>query len=55
VESHWEEEGVAHADGRPRRKYYAVRVEGSTALQEAMERFRALGLRASSVAPEAMG
>jgi len=55
VESHWEEEGVAHADGRPRRKYYEVTAEGSTALREALERFGALGLRASTATPEAIG
>jgi DNA-binding PadR family transcriptional regulator len=55
VDSHWEEEGVARADGRPRRKYYEVTAEGSTALREAMERFGALGLRASTVTPEAIG
>ena len=55
VESRWEEKGVAYADGRPRRKYYEVTAEGSTALQAAMERFGALGLRASSAAPEVVG
>jgi DNA-binding PadR family transcriptional regulator len=52
VESHWEEEGVAHLEGRPRRKYYEVTAEGSTALLEAIERFGALGLRPTSVVPE---
>jgi PadR family transcriptional regulator PadR len=55
VESHWEEEGVAHAEGRPRRKYYEVTAEGSTALLEAIERFGALGLRPPSVVPEVSG
>jgi len=55
VESHWEEESVAHTEGRPKRKYYEVTAEGSTALREAIERFGALGLRASSGAPEAGG
>jgi DNA-binding PadR family transcriptional regulator len=54
VESHWEE-GVAHSDGRPKRKYYEVTAEGSMALREAMERFGALGLRPPAVAPEASG
>ena len=46
VESYWEEEKVARAESRPRRKYYRVTTEGSGALQEAMERFTAIGLRA---------
>ena len=53
VEVHWEEEDVAHSDGRPRRKYYEVTAEGSTALQAGMERFGAIGLRAPSAVAKA--
>jgi len=52
IESHWEEKGVAHSEGHPRRKYYEVTAEGSTALLEAIERFGTLGLRLTAVVPE---
>ncbi len=55
VASRWEEEGPAHSNGRPRRKYYRVTAEGSDALREAMERFEAIGLRTSTVTPKTTG
>lgn len=44
VRSRWEDEGVAEAEGRPRRRYYEVTPEGTRALAEALTRFRAMGL-----------
>ena len=55
VESQWEEEGPAHSDGRPRRKYYRVTAEGSEALRGAMEHLQAIGLRTPAVTPKATG
>ncbi len=55
AESHWEEEDLAHSDGRPRRRYYRITTEGSVALREAMERFGAIGLRTPSVTPKVTG
>lgn len=37
VFSRWEEEGSAHADGRPARRYYEASKEGKTALVTARE------------------
>ena len=55
VESRWEEEGVAHSEGRPRRKYYEVMADGSTALSEAIERYGTLGLRPPRAVQEGSG
>ena len=55
VESRWENEGAAHSDGRPRRKYYRVTAEGMEALREAMEHFQAIGLRTPAVTPKTTG
>ena len=50
----WEDDAAARADRRPRRKYYELTLAGEAALRDAMERFRAMGLRASgSPEPEA--
>lgn len=38
VESEWEDETVAKAAGRPRRRYYRITPEGARALSEALER-----------------
>lgn len=38
VESEWEDENTARADGRPRRRYYRLTPEGARALAEALER-----------------
>jgi DNA-binding PadR family transcriptional regulator len=40
--SKWEKERVAHADARPRRKYYEPTRAGREALAEAMKRYRLL-------------
>jgi len=42
VESEWEDEREAKADGRPRRRYYRVTPEGARALHEALERLGVL-------------
>jgi len=42
VSSVWEKERVAHADARPRRKYYELTPAGRDALAEAMKRYRLL-------------
>lgn len=42
VESEWEEEDVAHAAGRPARKYYSLTAAGAGALSELVQRFRGL-------------
>jgi PadR family transcriptional regulator PadR len=44
VTSDWEDAASAEAEGRPRRRYYAVTPEGSRALSEALARFRQMGL-----------
>ncbi len=55
VESRWEEKDVAHSGRRPRRRYYRVTPEGAAALQAAMERFGAIGLRTPPVTPKVTG
>lgn len=45
VTSEWEGEEVAQADGRPRRRYYRLTPSGAEALEEAVRRLRAIGLR----------
>ena len=40
VRSEWEPERVAHADQRPRRRYYEVSAAGRAALAEAVKRYR---------------
>ncbi|HMF59920.1 MAG TPA: hypothetical protein VK595_06095, partial [Vicinamibacterales bacterium] len=40
--STWEKERVAHADARPRRKYYEPTRAGREALADAMKRYRLL-------------
>ena len=40
--SSWEDEGRAHGEGRPARRYYRVTVAGARALREAMAYYRAL-------------
>ena len=40
--SSWEDEGRAHAEGRPARRYYRVTAAGARALREAMAYYRAL-------------
>lgn len=50
--SSWEEESVAEAEGRPRRRYYSVTPAGAAALAEALERFRTMGLGGVRTAEE---
>jgi DNA-binding PadR family transcriptional regulator len=40
--STWEKERVAHADARPRRKYYEITRQGRQTLAEALKRYRLL-------------
>lgn len=42
LSSTWEAERVAHADARPRRKYYESTGAGREALADAMKRYRLL-------------
>ena len=42
VTSAWEAEAVAHADGRPARRYYRVTAAGLRTLRDATEHYRAL-------------
>jgi len=44
VESDWEQPGVAHSDGRPRRRYYRVTATGREVLRESLERLGEMGL-----------
>lgn len=44
VASRWESQRVAHADARPRRRYYRVTADGQAELAEARRRLEALGL-----------
>ena len=41
VESKWEDESEAHAEGRPARRHYRPTAAGEAALADAMERIRA--------------
>ena len=43
VSSSWEDPAVPRDSGRPARKYYRLTAEGRRALEDALERFRALG------------
>jgi PadR family transcriptional regulator, regulatory protein PadR len=42
LRSHWEDDSVAHDEGRPARRYFRLTAAGAKALQAALERFRAL-------------
>jgi DNA-binding PadR family transcriptional regulator len=42
VTSEWEAAQVAHADSRPRRKYYEITKAGGEMLAEALKRYRLL-------------
>ncbi len=42
VTSVWEDEGRAHAEGRPARRYYRITAPGARALADATDRYRAL-------------
>ncbi len=43
VRSDWEDEGAAHADKRPPRRYYRMTAPGVRALAAELKRYRALG------------
>ena len=49
VRGKWEPESVARREGRPRRRYYEITKDGTSALHHALGRFAALG---QAVAPE---
>src|SRR5262245_3807853 len=42
LRSRWEEESVAHAEGRPARRYFTLTAAGATALRAALARYKAL-------------
>ena len=42
LQSRWEDEAAAHADGRPARRYFTLTASGATALAAALERYKAL-------------
>jgi DNA-binding PadR family transcriptional regulator len=42
LRSSWEEARVAHEEGRPPRRYFALTPAGGTALSEAMQRYKNL-------------
>lgn len=44
VTSTWEDEEVARAEGRPRRRYYAVTASGREALAQGLARLASLGI-----------
>lgn len=49
VRSEWEQDELASAAGRPRRRYYEITEAGIAALEVALKRFRMLQPSASSV------
>jgi DNA-binding PadR family transcriptional regulator len=49
VDSKWEADRVARADGRPRRRYYRITAEGRKELAAALHRLEVLGLGASGL------
>lgn len=42
IEGRWEDEAIADAEGRPRRKYYALTPAGDKALAEGLAHFRGI-------------
>jgi len=52
VRPHWEDQRVAEAEGRPRRRYYDLSPDGARALAEGTSRVAAA---AASLSPEAAG
>jgi PadR family transcriptional regulator PadR len=49
VRSAWEDERVAHSQGRPRRRYYEITGSGQAALETARMKLRELGLAGPGV------
>jgi DNA-binding PadR family transcriptional regulator len=44
VSTAWEDDATAEADGRPRRRYYALTRSGQDALEQTLAAFDALGV-----------
>jgi len=42
LRSKWEDAALAHADGRPARRYFTLTAAGAAALAAALERYKAL-------------
>src|SRR3954465_6951587 len=42
LKSKWEEESAAHAEGRPARRYFTLTASGATALEAALDKYKAL-------------
>jgi DNA-binding PadR family transcriptional regulator len=42
LKSRWEDEGAAHAEGRPARRYFTLTAAGAAALKGALVRYKAL-------------
>jgi DNA-binding PadR family transcriptional regulator len=42
LRSKWEDAAVAHAEGRPARRYFTMTTSGATALRAALGRYKAL-------------
>ena len=42
LRSKWEDDGTAHAEGRPARRYFTLTASGAAALAGALERYKAL-------------
>jgi DNA-binding PadR family transcriptional regulator len=42
VRSHWEDEAVAHGEGRPARRYFVITRRGGKALADALDRYPVL-------------
>jgi PadR family transcriptional regulator PadR len=42
VKSHWEDEAVAHGEGRPARRYFVITRRGGKALADALDRYPVL-------------
>lgn len=52
LRSSWEQQALAEAEGRPRRRYYELTPSGDAALREALEAYGALAL-GGATAPSA--
>lgn len=44
LHSSWEDQEIAEAEGRPRRRYYELTAEGARALEKALQAYGALAL-----------
>jgi DNA-binding PadR family transcriptional regulator len=42
LRSRWEDEAIAHKDGRPARRYFTLTAAGTTALRAALARYKTL-------------